>query len=109
MWSKRTSGPKPWAGGSIINISSVHGFIGCPGHSVYAGTKGAINAFSRELAVELCPMHIRVNVIATGTIEAPNYFTLYPGYNREASNRLVPWGRVGLPCACFRIDAWRLA
>jgi NAD(P)-dependent dehydrogenase (short-subunit alcohol dehydrogenase family) len=88
---------KPWAGGSIVNVSSVHGFIGWPGHSVYAGTKGAINAFSRELAVELCPEHIRVNVIAPGTIEVPNYYKLYPGYNRESGNKLVPWGRVGLP------------
>jgi NAD(P)-dependent dehydrogenase (short-subunit alcohol dehydrogenase family) len=88
---------KPWAGGSIVNMSSVHGFVGFPGHSVYAGTKGAINAFSRELAVELCPQHIRVNVIAPGTIEVPNYFKLYPGYNREAGNQYVPWGRVGLP------------
>jgi len=88
---------KPWAGGSIINMSSVHSFIGHPGHSVYAGTKGAINAFSRELAVELCPLHIRVNVIAPGTIEVPNYFKLYPEYNREAGNKSVPWGRVGLP------------
>jgi len=88
---------KPWAGGSIINISSVHGLVGYPGHSVYAGTKGAINAFSRELAMELCPLHIRVNVIAPGTIEVPNYFKLYPGYNREGGNKLVPWGRVGLP------------
>lgn len=94
---KRQQDGKPWAGGTIINVSSVHGLAGYPGHSVYAGTKGAINAFSRQLAVELCPMHIRVNVIAPGTIEVPNYFTLYPGYNREAGDRLVPWGRVGLP------------
>lgn len=88
---------KPWTGGSIVNMSSVHGFVGHPGHAVYAGTKGAINAFSRELAVELCPLHIRVNVIAPGTIEVPNYFKLYPGYNRDIGNKGVPWGRVGLP------------
>jgi NAD(P)-dependent dehydrogenase (short-subunit alcohol dehydrogenase family) len=88
---------KHWAGGSIINMSSVHGFAGCPGHSVYAGTKGAINAFSRELAAELCPQHIRVNVIAPGTIEVPNYFKLYPTYTRAEGNQWVPWGRVGLP------------
>lgn len=100
---------KSWAGGSIINISSVHGFIGCPGHSVYAGTKGAINAFSRELAIELCPMHIRVNVIAPGTIEVPNYFTLYPGYNRQVGNKLVPWGRVGLPEDVGRLAVYLLS
>ena len=87
----------PWAGGSIVNMSSAHGFAGFAGHSVYAGTKGAINAFSRELAVELCPKHIRVNVVAPGTIEVPSYFKTDPTYTRAAGNNLVPWGRVGLP------------
>lgn len=86
-----------WAGGSIVNISSVHGMLGCPGHSVYAGTKGAINAFTRELAVELIPLHIRANVLAPGTIEVPSYWRKSPGYTREAGNAIVPWGRVGLP------------
>lgn len=86
-----------WAGGSIVNISSVHGMLGCPGHSVYAGTKGAINAFTRELAVELIPMHIRANVLAPGTIEVPSYWRKSPGYTREEGNKGVPWGRVGLP------------
>lgn len=87
---------RPWAGGSIVNVSSVHGQAGFAGHSVYAGTKGAINAFSRELAVELCTQHIRVNVLAPGTIEVPSYYS-DPNYTREAGNRVVPWGRVGLP------------
>jgi len=86
-----------WAGGSIVNISSVHATLGCPGHSVYAGTKGAINAFTRELAVELLPAHIRANVLAPGTIEVPSYWRKSPGYSREAGNAVVPWGRVGLP------------
>lgn len=94
---RRQHPERPWPGGSIINISSVHGTVGCPGHSVYAGTKGAINAFSRELAVELCPSHIRVNVLAPGTIEVPSYWKTDPNYNREAANQIVPWGRVGLP------------
>jgi len=88
---------RPWAGGSIINMSSVHGRVGFPGHSVYAGTKGAINAFSRELAVELCPQHIRVNVLAPGSIEVPSYFTNDPNYTRQVGDSMVPWGRVGLP------------
>lgn len=100
---------RTWAGGTITNVSSVHGIVGYPGHSVYAGTKGAINAFSRELAVELCPQHIRVNVIAPGTIEVPNYFVLYPGYNRDSGNQLVPWGRVGLPEDVGRLAVYLLS
>ncbi|MBW7884677.1 MAG: SDR family oxidoreductase [Caldilineaceae bacterium] len=88
---------RPWAGGSIVNVSSVHAIAGLPGHSVYAGTKGAINAFSRELAIELIPAHIRVNVLAPGSIEVPSYFGGASGYTRELGNSLVPWGRVGLP------------
>ncbi len=98
-----------WAGGSVVNISSVHGFVGCPGHSVYAGTKGAINAFSRELAVELCPAHIRVNVLAPGSIEVPSYFTSDPTYTHELGNRIVPWGRIGLPEDCGYIAAYLLS
>ncbi len=86
-----------WAGGSIVNVSSVHGALGAPGHSVYAGTKGAITAFTRELAVELIPLHIRANVLAPGTIEVPSYYRRSPGYSREVGNSFVPWGRVGLP------------
>ena len=86
-----------WPGGSIINISSVHGKLGHPGHSVYASTKGAINSFTKQLSVELIPKHIRVNAIAPGTIEVPSYFEQDPSYNREFGDSLVPWGRVGLP------------
>src|SRR5712691_10082401 len=37
-------------GGAIVNITSVHGFAGFPRHAAYAATKGAINAFTRQLA-----------------------------------------------------------
>lgn len=86
-----------WAGGSIVNVSSVHGLVGLPGHAAYASTKGGIMALSRELAVELCAEHIRVNVLAPGSIEVASYWTSDPNYSREAGNSMVPWGRVGLP------------
>ncbi len=99
----------PWAGGSIVNVSSVHGFVGCAGHSVYAGTKGAINAFTRELAIELCPLHIRANVLAPGSIEVESYFKSIPEYNRAFGDSLVPWGRIGLPSDCGHIAAFMLS
>jgi NAD(P)-dependent dehydrogenase (short-subunit alcohol dehydrogenase family) len=87
----------PWAGGSIVNMSSVHGFAGVPGHAIYASTKGAINAFSRQLAVELCPLHIRVNALAPGSVEVPSYWRKSPDYTRADGDKLTPWGRIGLP------------
>lgn len=98
-----------WAGGSVVNISSVHGLVGCPGHAVYAGTKGAINAFSRELAMELLPAHIRVNVIAPGTIEVPSYWKAPGDYTREFGDAMVPWGRVGLPADVGHLAVYLLS
>ncbi len=83
---------KPWTGGSLVNMSSVHGAAGFVGHSVYAGTKGAINAFSRELAVELCPLHIRVNVMAPGSIEVASYFKNDPNYTARWETAWCPGG-----------------
>jgi NAD(P)-dependent dehydrogenase (short-subunit alcohol dehydrogenase family) len=82
--------------GSIINITSIHGYAGFPRHTAYAATKGAINAFTRELAVELADRGVRVNSIGPGLIEVPRYFDT-PGYSTEFGNTLVPSGRIGYP------------
>jgi 3-oxoacyl-[acyl-carrier protein] reductase len=55
--------------GKIINLSSVAGEKGGRGQTNYAASKGAINAFTRALAVELAPRKITVNAIAPGVIE----------------------------------------
>ncbi len=54
--------------GSIISISSVAGEKGGQGQCNYAASKGAINAFTRSMAVELAPKGIRVNAVAPGII-----------------------------------------
>jgi 3-oxoacyl-[acyl-carrier protein] reductase len=55
--------------GKIINVSSVAGERGGRGQTNYAASKGAINAFTRALAVELAPRRITVNAVAPGVIE----------------------------------------
>ncbi len=55
--------------GRIVNLSSVAGEKGGRGQTNYAASKGAINAFTRALAVELAPRKIRVNAVAPGVIE----------------------------------------
>ena len=55
--------------GKIINLSSVSGEKGGRGQTNYAASKGAINAFTRALAVELAPRKITVNAVAPGVIE----------------------------------------
>ena len=56
-------------GGKIINLSSVAGEKGGRGQTNYAASKGAINAFTRSLAVELAARKITVNAVAPGVIE----------------------------------------
>jgi glucose 1-dehydrogenase len=83
-------------GGSIVNVTSVHGFAGFPSHTAYAATKGAINSFTRQLAIELADRKVRVNAVGPGIIEVPRYFDI-PNYTTEFGNTLVPWRRVGYP------------
>jgi 3-oxoacyl-[acyl-carrier protein] reductase len=55
--------------GKIVNLSSVAGEKGGRGQTNYAASKGAINAFTRALAVELAPRKITVNCVAPGVID----------------------------------------
>ena len=58
-------------GGAIVSLSSAAGIVGLPGRGPYSAAKGAIAAFTRELAVELAPDGIRVNAIAPGVTLTP--------------------------------------
>jgi len=56
-------------GGRILNVSSVWGLAGASCEVAYSASKGAVNAFTKALAKELAPSHIRVNAIALGIVD----------------------------------------
>jgi NAD(P)-dependent dehydrogenase (short-subunit alcohol dehydrogenase family) len=55
--------------GSIINLSSISGLVGTPRRAAYAASKGALDAATRSLAIELGPSGIRVNSVAPGVVD----------------------------------------
>jgi NAD(P)-dependent dehydrogenase (short-subunit alcohol dehydrogenase family) len=88
-------------GGAICNLTSIHGLQGAPEHAVYAATKGAIIAFTRELGVELAHRNIRVNAIAPGWVMVDSHKGIFVDYTedgaRNAARDTVPVGRPGVP------------
>ncbi len=57
--------------GSVCNISSAIVNNGLPAASLYAATKGALEAMTRSLALELAPVNVRVNSVSPGAIDTP--------------------------------------
>lgn len=85
--------------GTVCNISSIHGMSGAPEHAIYAGTKGAIIAQTRTIAIEMAHKGVRVNAIAPGWVTVESYSKSLPGFNEEdakkAAAEKVPLGRSG--------------
>ena len=84
--------------GVIVNISSNHAFTGYRDHAVYAGTKGAIVAFTRTLSTELAPMGIRVCCLAPGWIRVENQEkVLGDNFDWEKGGQVLPAGFAATP------------
>ncbi len=54
--------------GNIVNIGSDAGLMGCPGITVYCGTKGGVVNMSRAMALEIAP-EVRVNCVCPGYVD----------------------------------------
>src|SRR5262249_5512878 len=82
--------------GKIVNLSSVAADKGGSGQSNYAASKGAINALTRALAVEVAPRGINVNAVAPGVIETEMSLALAERGGGELLKRIL-LRRLGKP------------
>jgi 3alpha(or 20beta)-hydroxysteroid dehydrogenase len=84
-------------GGSIVNVSSVNGFVGGWGIAAYASSKFALRGLTRVAAIELARKGVRVNSIHPGPIDTPMLRDGMPEGSDpvEAMGRAVAAGRVG--------------
>lgn len=84
--------------GSIVNISSIHGFLGTGNAATYCASKGGVTNLTRQLAVDYAPEGIRVNAIAPGCVVTAmsKPFRETPAIMAEYKARTL-LGRLGTP------------
>lgn len=78
--------------GRVVNLSGVAGAYPGRGQVAYGAAKGALNALTRALAIELAPKQITVNAVAPGAIAADGA--------HDAADRMlerIPLKRAGTP------------
>lgn len=59
--------------GSVIVFTSGIALTGWPQAAAYTSTKAALQGFARSLAAEIASSRVRVNVVAPGVIDTPQY------------------------------------
>lgn len=80
--------------GSIVNVSSVWGQHGASFETAYSATKGAVDSFTKALARELGPSHIKVNAASFGVIDTAMNDCLSEEDKKNLADE-IPMGRFG--------------
>ena len=83
-------------GGSIVNISSIMGFVGsASGHPAYHASKGAVRIYSKAAAVRYGPAGVRVNTVHPGYM--PPMLNATNANERGEKIAATPLRRLGEP------------
>jgi 2-hydroxycyclohexanecarboxyl-CoA dehydrogenase len=90
------------SGGKVVNIASDAGRVGSSWEAVYAGSKGAVIAFSKTIAREVARYKINVNVVCPGLTETPLLNAVrmqseQTGKIIDAVTKATPFRRVAQP------------
>ena len=84
-------------GGRIVVIGSIHSTATYPRVTAYAASKGALNAMTRAMALDLAPYRIRVNCVAPGAVHVDKFHQVIPGYDPHMFDHEIPTGFIGQP------------
>ena len=83
-------------GGSIVNISSIMGFVGsASGHPGYHASKGAVRIYSKAAAVRYGPSGVRVNTVHPGYM--PPMLNATNAGEHDEKIAATPLRRIGKP------------
>ncbi len=86
-------------GGSIVNLASVAGLVGFPGHAAYAATKHAVIGLTKTAALEYVRKRIRVNAVCPAFTETPmveEMMETTPAFEEKLVSA-IPARRLGKP------------
>ncbi|MFJ8791748.1 SDR family NAD(P)-dependent oxidoreductase [Streptomyces sp. NPDC102462] len=88
--------------GVIVNTASVAGLVGLKDRAAYCASKGAVVAFTRQVAVQYAGTGVRCNSVCPGTVDSPWVGRLLdasddPERSRAQLVARQPMGRLGTP------------
>jgi NAD(P)-dependent dehydrogenase (short-subunit alcohol dehydrogenase family) len=96
-------------GGRIINISSLSRYVGAPLASVYAATKGGMEAMGACMRLELSPWNIKLSVIVPGFVDTPTFDKAREGAQHLRDDPSNPYRQLMLDLDDFANDQLKSA
>jgi NAD(P)-dependent dehydrogenase (short-subunit alcohol dehydrogenase family) len=83
-------------GGAIVNITSISGLRASALRTAYGTSKAALAHLTKQLAVELAALSIRVNAVAPGPVETTMAKQVHTPEIRADYHDAIPLNRYGL-------------